>query len=56
MVLFTILLFTLIFIIGFGVILLAAGGSLAIIALSDVIVCVAIIVMIMRLIIHKKRG
>ena len=55
MILFIILLFTLIFITMVTILAISAGGAAIIILFGDVIVCGAIIIWIMKRIIHRKR-
>lgn len=55
MVLFAILAFILLFLIGFVVLGISAIGSVGIIIFSDVIVCIAIIVVIMRLLFKNRK-
>lgn len=55
MILFAILMLTLIFIITIGVTVVSAVGAVGIIVFGDVIVCVALILLLMRFIIKKKR-
>ncbi len=54
MILFLILALTLLFLIVFTVFAVAAGGSIAIVLFSDVIVCIAIIAWIIKKIVQKK--
>lgn len=54
MIIFGILAVALFFLISFVVLIAGAGGAIATILLSDVIVCIAIIVLIARLIWKRK--
>ena len=55
MILFMILLFTLVFLVLFGIFALSLGGAAVIIVFGDVIVCAFLIAWIIKLIIRKKK-
>lgn len=55
MILFTILAFVALLLIGFIILVASVGGAVFVIIFGDVIVCIAIIVFIIKLIAKRKR-
>lgn len=55
MILFTIVLLTLLLLIGIGVVLFSAFGAGVIIVFGDVIVCIILLIWIIKKLIRKKR-